>query len=41
MAINIDIQWLQQQLSATKDLLETSRDSELMRISLEYRIKDE
>lgn len=40
MAINTDIQWLQQQLSATRDLLEASRDSELMRVSLEYRLKD-
>lgn len=40
MAINTDIQWLQQQLSATRDLLEASKDSELMRVSLEYRIKD-
>lgn len=39
MAFNTKKQWLQQQLAATKELLEISKDSELMRISLENRIK--
>lgn len=39
MAFNTEKQWLQQQLSATRELLEISKDSELMRISLENRIK--
>lgn len=38
MAFNTEKQWLQQQLVATRELLEVAKDSELMRISLENRI---
>lgn len=39
MAFNTKKQWLQQQLDATKELLAISKDNELMRISLENRIR--
>lgn len=39
MAFNTEKQWLQQQLDATKELLAISKDNELMRISLENRIR--
>lgn len=39
MAFNTKKQWLQQQLDATKELLAISKNNELMRISLENRIR--